>query len=173
MTRAAMTRSHYLMIGGFLGAGKTTAILKLARLLRSRGLRTGLITNDQSVGLVDTAVVPTDLFPAEEITAGRFCFRFHTPMDAPHKLSPVDCPLGVNARQLQERVRRKDLRARRRGARRVARPHPAGRSASHHSDGSGLRNLCRRRSAARMVERLSLAARIRRNRRQRTIEETR
>jgi G3E family GTPase len=36
------------MIGGFLGAGKTTAILKIAQHLRSRGQRVGLITNDQS-----------------------------------------------------------------------------------------------------------------------------
>jgi len=87
-----MTRSHYLMIGGFLGAGKTTAILKLARLLRRRGLTTGLITNDQSVGLVDTAVLSTDSFPVEEITGGCFCCRFNSLMDAADKLSLVDRP---------------------------------------------------------------------------------
>ena len=45
------------MIGGFLGAGKTTAILKLAQHLTAQGLKVGLITNDQSVGLVDTAML--------------------------------------------------------------------------------------------------------------------
>jgi len=41
-----MSKTRYIMIGGFLGAGKTTAILKIAERLRDRGLRVGLITND-------------------------------------------------------------------------------------------------------------------------------
>jgi transglutaminase-like putative cysteine protease len=48
----AMNKSLYVMIGGFLGAGKTTAILRLAEHLVRRQLRVGLITNDQSVDLV-------------------------------------------------------------------------------------------------------------------------
>ena len=47
----------YVTIGGFLGAGKTTAMLRLAELLSARGLRVGLITNDQSRGLVDTGTM--------------------------------------------------------------------------------------------------------------------
>ena len=50
-----MASARYVMIGGFLGAGKTTAILKLAEHLKNKGKRVGLITNDQSVDLVDTA----------------------------------------------------------------------------------------------------------------------
>lgn len=41
--------------GGFLGAGKTTAVGKLAGRLTEKGLRVGLITNDQGRNLVDTA----------------------------------------------------------------------------------------------------------------------
>lgn len=87
-----MDRARYLMIGGFLGAGKTTAILKLARLLTSRGLRVGLITNDQSVGLVDTAVLGAEEFPVEEITGGCFCCRFHSLMEASGRLSQITRP---------------------------------------------------------------------------------
>ena len=46
--------ARYVMIGGFLGAGKTTAIAELARRLTAQGKKVGLITNDQSSGLVDT-----------------------------------------------------------------------------------------------------------------------
>ena len=50
-------RARYLMIGGFLGAGKTTAVAALAQHLTARGLRVGLITNDQGSELVDTAML--------------------------------------------------------------------------------------------------------------------
>jgi G3E family GTPase len=83
----AMNKALYLMIGGFLGAGKTTAILKLARLLEARGLRAGLITNDQSVGLVDSVVLGNDEFPVEEITGGCFCCRFNSLVEASDRLS--------------------------------------------------------------------------------------
>ena len=44
-----------MLLGGFLGAGKTTCLVALAEWLRGRGLRCGIITNDQGEGLVDTA----------------------------------------------------------------------------------------------------------------------
>ncbi len=47
-------QADYIMVGGFLGAGKTTALLRLADHLTAEGKRVGLITNDQSYGLVDT-----------------------------------------------------------------------------------------------------------------------
>ena len=75
------------MVGGFLGAGKTTAILKLAEHLASTGLRVGLITNDQSVGLVDTTLLASHGFAVEEITGGCFCCRFNSLVDAADKLT--------------------------------------------------------------------------------------
>jgi Ni2+-binding GTPase involved in maturation of urease and hydrogenase len=80
-------KARYLMIGGFLGAGKTTAILRLATELRDRGLRVGLITNDQSTGLVDTAMLGSHGFAVEEISGGCFCCRFNSLVDASEKLS--------------------------------------------------------------------------------------
>ena len=88
-----MDRSQYLMIGGFLGAGKTTAILRLARLLAGRGHRVGLITNDQSVGLVDSVVLGNSgEFPVEEITGGCFCCRFNSLLEASERLSESTRP---------------------------------------------------------------------------------
>jgi G3E family GTPase len=80
------------MIGGFLGAGKTTAVLKIAEEYRARGLRVGLITNDQSVGLVDTAMLASHGFAVEEITGGCFCCRFNSLVDASNKLAAADRP---------------------------------------------------------------------------------
>jgi len=75
------------MVGGFLGAGKTTAILRMAEALAARGRRVGLITNDQSVGLVDTTVLTAHGFPVEEITGGCFCCRFNSLVDAADRLT--------------------------------------------------------------------------------------
>lgn len=80
-------KARYIMIGGFLGAGKTTAILKLAEHLSAQGRSVGLITNDQSVGLVDTAMLASHGFAVEEITGGCFCCRFNSLVDAATKLS--------------------------------------------------------------------------------------
>jgi G3E family GTPase len=63
-------------IGGFLGSGKTTAIIQAARTLMGRGVRVGIITNDQGHHLVDTALVRGLGFDAEEIGGGCFCCRF-------------------------------------------------------------------------------------------------
>ena len=82
-----MPPARYIMVGGFLGAGKTTAILRLAEALQARGRRVGLITNDQSVGLVDTTMLASHGFPVEEITGGCFCCRFDSLVDAADRLT--------------------------------------------------------------------------------------
>lgn len=87
-----MPKARYIMIGGFLGAGKTTAILQLAQNLHSQGTRVGLITNDQSFGLVDTALLSSQGLPVEEITGGCFCCRFQSLMDAAGKLTDAAAP---------------------------------------------------------------------------------
>src|SRR4029077_18585973 len=75
------------MVCGFLGAGKTTAMLRLAEHLTARGRRVGLITNDQSHGLVDTSIITAQGFPVEEITGGCFCCRFTSLTDAADRLT--------------------------------------------------------------------------------------
>jgi len=80
-------RADYIMVGGFLGAGKTTALLRLAGHLTARGRRVGLITNDQSSGLVDTALVDSSGYPVQEITGGCFCCRFNSLTSAAERLT--------------------------------------------------------------------------------------
>ena len=85
-----MTR--YIMVGGFLGAGKTTAMLRFGQHLADKGLRVGLITNDQSSGLVDTTMLSASGFPVEEITGGCFCCRFTSLTDAAERLTARTTP---------------------------------------------------------------------------------
>ena len=89
-----MTNSpaRYIMIGGFLGAGKTTAVAQLARHLVSKGLRVGLITNDQAQNLVDTAMLKSRGFAVAEIAGGCFCCRFTSLMEAASKLTATTRP---------------------------------------------------------------------------------
>lgn len=79
--------ADYVMVGGFLGAGKTTAMLRLAEHLTNCGRRVGLITNDQSTGLVDTSIVTSKGFPVQEITGGCFCCRFNSLTEAADRLA--------------------------------------------------------------------------------------
>jgi len=80
------------MIGGFLGAGKTTAVAALAQRLSAHGLRVGLITNDQGSELVDTAMLRARGFATEEIPGGCFCCRFDSLVDAAAKLTELSLP---------------------------------------------------------------------------------
>jgi G3E family GTPase len=80
------------MIGGFLGAGKTTCVAKLAQQLTTEGLKVGLITNDQGSELVDTAMLRSRGFATEEIPGGCFCCRFNSLVDAAEKLTSNSRP---------------------------------------------------------------------------------
>lgn len=64
------------LVGGFLGSGKTTAIIRAARRLMDRGLRVGVVTNDQGKYLVDTAFFRLSDIPAVEVTDGCFCCNY-------------------------------------------------------------------------------------------------
>lgn len=85
-------QARYIMIGGFLGAGKTTAVAALAQRLAGQGLRIGLITNDQGSELVDTAMLRAKGFATEEIPGGCFCCRFSSLVDAAAKLTETTLP---------------------------------------------------------------------------------
>jgi Ni2+-binding GTPase involved in maturation of urease and hydrogenase len=80
------------MIGGFLGAGKTTAVAALAQRLTQAGLRVGLITNDQGSELVDTAMLRARGFASEEIPGGCFCCRFNSLVEAADRLDARSNP---------------------------------------------------------------------------------
>lgn len=89
---AKRPKARYIMIGGFLGAGKTTAVGKLAHRLTEQGFRVGLITNDQGRNLVDTAMLRSQGFATEEIPGGCFCCRFDSLVDAAERLAVSNRP---------------------------------------------------------------------------------
>src|SRR6478672_3861461 len=71
-----MTRLHFVMVGGFLGAGKTTTLTRLARFYAGCGQRVGLVTNDQAQDLVDTTSLRSQGFAVEEVPGACFCCKF-------------------------------------------------------------------------------------------------
>jgi len=82
-----MPRVRFLMIGGFLGAGKTTTIARLARSLGQAGRRVGLVTNDQAYDLVDTLSLRAQGFDVGEVTGACFCCKFNDLVGAATALS--------------------------------------------------------------------------------------
>jgi CobW/HypB/UreG family nucleotide-binding protein len=68
--------ARLVLVNGFLGAGKTTALIALADAIRARGQRPGIITNDQSATLVDSLIARNHGLPAAEVAGGCFCCRF-------------------------------------------------------------------------------------------------
>lgn len=64
------------LVAGFLGSGKTTAIIHACKTLLRQGRRAGVITNDQGKYLVDTAFVRLNDLPAVEVGGGCFCCNY-------------------------------------------------------------------------------------------------
>src|SRR5947209_7808069 len=64
------------MVGGFLGAGKTTTLARLAKFYTQRGQRVGIVTNDQAQDLVDTHLLRGQNLAVEEVAGACFCCKF-------------------------------------------------------------------------------------------------
>ena len=75
------------VVGGFLGAGKTTLILKAARILQAGGVRVAAILNDQGDDLVDTELARRSGVAAGQVAGGCFCCRFPGLLDALERVS--------------------------------------------------------------------------------------
>ncbi len=72
-----MSSIRFIMLGGFLGAGKTTTIARLARHYQSQGLKVGIVTNDQATDLVDTNSLRAQGFDVGEVPGACFCCNFN------------------------------------------------------------------------------------------------
>src|SRR5579885_1367774 len=87
-----MKRLRFVMLGGFLGAGKTTAMARLARFYMNRGQRVGLVTNDQAQDLVDTNSLRSQGFPVQEVAGACFCCKFDELMGRVGRLEANERP---------------------------------------------------------------------------------
>jgi CobW/HypB/UreG, nucleotide-binding domain len=87
MTQQSPIKPIIAVIGGFLGAGKTTLILAAAELLQRQGVRVAVVLNDQGNDLVDTHLVQSHGVPADQVAGGCFCCRFPDLIDALDRLA--------------------------------------------------------------------------------------
>ena len=71
-----MKKLRFVMLGGFLGAGKTTTIARLAKYYQGRGQKVGIVTNDQAQDLVDTTSLRSQGYAVQEVAGACFCCRF-------------------------------------------------------------------------------------------------
>ena len=67
---------RFIMVGGFLGAGKTTTLMRLAEFFTAKGQKVGIITNDQADDLVDTGNLRSRGYLVEEVAGACFCCKF-------------------------------------------------------------------------------------------------
>jgi G3E family GTPase len=77
-----MGTTRLILVGGFLGAGKTTMLWEAARRIMERGQRIGLITNDQAPDLVDTAILLHNDVKVAEVSGSCFCCNLNGLMNA-------------------------------------------------------------------------------------------
>jgi G3E family GTPase len=71
-----MRQPHVILLGGFLGAGKTTLIASLVRHFGQAGQKVGVVTNDQADNLVDTGLLKTQSSSVREVAGACFCCSF-------------------------------------------------------------------------------------------------
>lgn len=83
---------RFILIGGFLGAGKSTTVGRLARHFADQGKRVGIVTNDQTTDLVDTHSLRNQGFEVGEVAGACFCCSFNELTGTVDKLSQGELP---------------------------------------------------------------------------------
>ena len=83
---------QYIMIGGYLGAGKTTTVGRLARHYMTLGKRVGIVTNDQTTDLVDTHSLRSQGFDVGEVAGSCFCCNFNALTETVEGLGEAQLP---------------------------------------------------------------------------------
>lgn len=83
---------RFVMVGGFLGAGKTTTMAQLARRYVAKGQSVGIVTNDQAADLVDTKSLRSQGFDVGEVAGACFCCRFNDLISTIDKLGFEKAP---------------------------------------------------------------------------------
>ncbi|MBZ9685996.1 hypothetical protein G9F72_006560 [Clostridium estertheticum] len=87
-----MVSAELIVVGGFLGAGKTTSILSIAKYLISSGKKVGIVTNDQGSDLVDTNFLKASGMTVLEVTGGCFCCNFEEFINKVQTLAENEMP---------------------------------------------------------------------------------
>ncbi len=80
------------MIGGFLGAGKTTLVGRLAAHYQAMNKKVVIVTNDQATDLVDTNLLRSQGFAVGEVAGSCFCCNFNALTATVEQLAEDDRP---------------------------------------------------------------------------------
>ncbi|MCI5648398.1 MAG: GTP-binding protein [Fusicatenibacter sp.] len=82
-----MKKIKIILVGGFLGSGKTTMLWNAAKHLSEQGKKVGLITNDQASELVDTSFLESTGGVVSEVSGSCFCCNFNGFTEAIQQIS--------------------------------------------------------------------------------------
>lgn len=83
-------RIRFMVVSGFLGAGKTTTMIALGEYMDKNYGHVGLIANDLGANLVDTNLTQTSGCTVEEIASGCICYQMDNTIDKIRRLKDRD-----------------------------------------------------------------------------------
>lgn len=85
-----MDKIRFMVVSGFLGAGKTTTMIALAEHLGKTYGETAIIANDLGANLVDTNLAQTSGCTVAEIASGCICYQMDNTIDQIRRLRDKD-----------------------------------------------------------------------------------
>lgn len=83
-------RIRFMVVSGFLGAGKTTTMIALGEHMDKTYGKIGIIANDLGANLVDTNLTQTSGCTVEEIASGCICYQMDNTIDKIRRLKDRD-----------------------------------------------------------------------------------
>ena len=86
----AVDKIRFMVVSGFLGAGKTTTMIALGRHMGKTYGKPGIIANDLGANLVDTNLTQTSGCTVEEIASGCICYQMDNTIDKIRRLMVRD-----------------------------------------------------------------------------------
>ena len=81
---------RFMVVSGFLGAGKTTTMIALGEYMNKNYGKIGIIANDLGANLVDTNLTQTSGCTVEEIASGCICYQMDNTIDKSRRLKDRD-----------------------------------------------------------------------------------
>ena len=81
---------RFMVVSGFLGAGKTTTMIALGDYMNRHGNKVGIIANDLGANLVDTNLTQISGCTVEEIASGCICYQMDNTIDRIRRLRDKD-----------------------------------------------------------------------------------
>ncbi len=85
-----MDKIRFMVVSGFLGAGKTTTMIALGEHMNKTYGKVGIIANDLGANLVDTSLTQTSGCTVEEVASGCICYQMDNTVDKIRRLRDKD-----------------------------------------------------------------------------------